>query len=192
MVTNHYSIRTTIVEDASADDNPDSDSLPQLQDASSSGAAASSPGNKRKLEPEDVYPTQAQIIAGANVARGERYPTDDELMEAALPAQVADWRATRLVLEFCCSETSLMGSNAYQTGNCLVVRLTAERDMASQAGIAYAMNVINNMGEGVYVFLWASMPCTGGSPWQRMNKKRASARARIAEHLGLHHQLFDN
>ena len=46
-----------------------------------------------------------------------------------------------------------MGSNAYQTGNGLVVRLTAERDMASPAGIAYAMNVINNMGEGVYVFL---------------------------------------
>ena len=146
---------------------------------------SSSQGTKRKkLDRDECYPTDEQLVEVARFADEEMYP--------ALPAKIEDWRATRVIFEFCCSQDSLMGQAAYQTSNCLVIRLTKSHDMTSQEGMDYAMQCINNMSEGVYFFMWTSMPCTGGSPWQRMNMKHASAREKVAEHLRLHKALFEN
>ena len=40
------------------------------------------------------------------------------------------------------------------------------------------------------VLLWASIPCTGGSPWQRITKRLASARLKIAAHIELFKKLW--
>ena len=54
------------------------------------------------------------------------------------------------------------------------------------------MNAVNGAKENEYVHLWASLPCTAGSPWQNLNKKHPGAAERMDEHMKLFHSLFDN
>ena len=51
---------------------------------------------------------------------------------------------------------------------CLVVRLTQDIDMTTPRGLQRALNVIREFDGPVA--LWASIPCTGGSPWQYVNE----------------------
>ena len=113
-------------------------------------------------------------------------------MYPALPVKVDEWRATRVILEFCYSDDSLMGRAAYQTGSCLVVRLTKTHDMTSQSGLDFALKCLTDVDPSVYCFMWASMPCTGGSRWQQLNAKRPGGQAKIDDHLQLHHALFNS
>ena len=46
--------------------------------------------------------------------------------------------------------------------------------------------------DGLNIALWASLPCTAGTPGFRLNQKIASARAKIAVHLATFHKLMDN
>ena len=191
------------------DDEPDGDEtidLPQLADkpaeltyvpgqsASSSGAVpepgtsddgqSSSQGVKRKLLPDECLPSEEQLVDAARLQDEEMYP--------ALPVKVDEWRATRVILEFCCNDDSLMGHAAYRTDNCLVVRLTKTHDMTSQSGLDFALKCPTDVDPSVYCFMWASMPCAGASPWQRLNAKRPGGQAKIDDHLQLHHALLNS
>ena len=46
--------------------------------------------------------------------------------------------------------------------------------------------------DGLNIALWASLPCTAGTPWFRLSQKFASARAKNAVHLATFHKLMDN
>ena len=94
----------------------------------------------------------------------------------------------RYLFEFCCGENSKLGIHA---GDCIVVRLTAAHDMTSESGLAYALAKVDEaiQADGD-ILLWSSMPCTGGSPWQNINKRHESARAKIKEHINLFNKLW--
>ena len=94
----------------------------------------------------------------------------------------------RYLFEFCCGENSKLGIHA---GDCIVVRLTAAHDMTSETGLAYALAKVDEaiQADGD-ILLWSSMPCTGGSPWQNINKRHESARAKIKEHINLFNKLW--
>ena len=40
--------------------------------------------------------------------------------------------------------------------------------------------------------MWASTPCAGGRPWQRLSAKGPGGQAEIDDHLSLHHALFNS
>ena len=84
-------------------------------------------------------------------------------------------------MEFCCSESSKLCMKSPLTQNCSLVRLTKEDDMTTDEGVSKALAVAQRKN----VLLWASIPCTGGSPWQRITKRLASARIKIAAHIEL-------
>ena len=46
--------------------------------------------------------------------------------------------------------------------------------------------------DGLNIALWASLPCTAGTPWFRLNQKIASKRAKNAVHLATFPKLMDN
>ena len=50
-----------------------------------------------------------------------------------------------------------------------------------------AMNAVNGAKENEYVHLWASLPCTAGSPWQNLNRKHPGAAERMEEQIGRAH-----
>ena len=70
----------------------------------------------------------------------------------------------RTIIEFCCSDDSLLGLYPKVHGTaCKVVRITESIDANSPVGLAKAIGACNHKR----VLLWVSIPCTGGSNWQR-------------------------
>jgi len=49
-----------------------------------------------------------------------------------------------------------------------------------------AMNSI----EGPNTLLWGSIPCTGGCPWQRINKNRPGGEAKLRMHISAFKKIW--
>ena len=93
--------------------------------------------------------------------------------------------SNRRLLEFCCSENSRLGSRRYIELGCQVVRLTVKHDLTTKEGVDVALRAVHDTPEGKYLHLWGSLPCTGGSPWQHINRARGPA---TAEKIDLHRE----
>ena len=86
----------------------------------------------------------------------------------------------RRIVEFCAGENSRMGLHAAKTSSkCGVIRLTAREDVTSKEGFSRAAHAV----QADNVLLWASMPCTGGSPWQHINKHKPGGGERLRQHI---------
>ena len=86
-----------------------------------------------------------------------------------------------VLVEFCCSKDSRLSCDRYSRHDGKVVlriRLTEEHDMTSQAGLRWALAEVEPFLGKVPVFLWGSLLCTLGSPWQKLNYKRPGWGAR--------------
>jgi len=74
----------------------------------------------------------------------------------------------RRIVEFCAGEKSRLGAPHFHSkkSKCEHIRLTVKEDVTTPEGRNLAIRAVqaNN------TLLWASMPCTGGSPWQEINK----------------------
>ena len=93
----------------------------------------------------------------------------------------------RLLLEWCAEETTLLGAVA--PDDCEVIQLTREDDATSSYGREKAQLAIRR--PGTKVGIWASMPCTGGSKWIRINLlKEPSTVEKIKGHWRLFRQLW--
>ena len=51
--------------------------------------------------------------------------------------------------------------------------------MTTDSGFEHAINIVDSIPADWHVLLWGPLPCTAGSPWQRLNMKHAGARAKI-------------
>ena len=54
------------------------------------------------------------------------------------------------------------------------------------------MRAVTNVAPGEYIHLWASLPCTAGSPWQHLNKRYPSAIKKIEENMDIFIKLIGN
>ena len=116
-----------------------------------------------------------------------------QVKRAAMPCSPPQHdEVLRDVFEYCCGEESLMGQPTQHSKGCNVVRLTEARDMTTESGLQLACNKADeSMAKGHDILLWSSMPCTGGSPWQNVNKKHASARLKIRNQIKVFNKLGD-
>ena len=113
-------------------------------------------------------------------------------VSAALPASAkADGVFDRVLIEFCCESNSLLGQPTPQSKGCKVVRLTKEVDMTSAEGLKVGMDALKHSPK-TPVFMWSSMPCTGGSQWRYMNAKRPNGLRRLAKHIELFDKLWES
>ena len=76
----------------------------------------------------------------------------------------------RNILEYCIEENSIIGSTA--DPDCRCVRITQSEDARSERGHELALSEAVKPN----ALVWAAIPCTGGSAWQHVNKRFASAR----------------
>ena len=60
--------------------------------------------------------------------------------------------------------------------------------MTSETGLKKACDVV----KGLNVLLRGSLPCTGGSPWQHLNKKKPGGMKRYRDHVRAWKKMFDN
>eukprot|EP00972_Heterocapsa_arctica_P088063 12984163-Heterocapsa_arctica.AAC.1 len=100
--------------------------------------------------------------------------------------------AKRALFEFCCGEQSKLGEHAEGDPDCVVFRLTEAVDMSSKGGLDHAIGLVDALPPGWYVLLWGSLPCTAGSPWQRLNRKHPGARLKIEANIKIFEDLIDN
>ena len=104
----------------------------------------------------------------------------------ALVAQAID----RVIAEYCTGKNSKIGKQA--PPDCKVIRLTEDDDMTTPEGLEKALKAVRVKN----CLLWVSLPCTGGSSWQRINAVRPDAsaghRKRIRKHMKLYHKLWRN
>ena len=89
----------------------------------------------------------------------------------------------RTIVEFCCSNDSLIGQPEYLLDGCTVIRLTEKDEVTTEKGLQKAkLAVTQNRA-----LLWASIPCTGGSPTWTVNVKKPGG----PEKLAAHRKTFD-
>ena len=100
-----------------------------------------------------------------------------------------------LLLEFCCAENSELGNERYESWGgkpTLRIRLHEKVDMSSPQGLKHATDILSEFPD-IPVFLWGALPCTGGSPWQKLNALKSPRFAEImSQHLELFGKLFSN
>jgi hypothetical protein len=99
----------------------------------------------------------------------------------------------RHIIEWCCGENSLIGSvklNNKDT-NCITTRITEDIDASSPAGLAYAKNAYYR-NRKIPTTIFASIPCTGGTAWNSVNKNNPDGEAKIEMHRKLFDKIWDN
>ena len=90
--------------------------------------------------------------------------------------------------------TSRLGREGPHTDGCARIRLTINDDLTTKGGMDRAMREIDKaqaISPGC-LLLWAAIPCIGGCPWQRLNRRHPRAKARIEQHRATWRQLWDN
>ena len=82
----------------------------------------------------------------------------------AKPASISSSHIRKLV-EVCCEEDSNMGVKFAESQGCRHVRRTVQEDFVKNETADRLISEI----EGESKILLFTMPCTGGSPWQKFN-----------------------
>ena len=95
-----------------------------------------------------------------------------------------------MLLEWCCSDSSFFGMPSVDSRGCTVIRLTMRQDMTIDYGYRYAQSAANNAPRDNTIFVWFAIPCTGGSPWQNVNKRLPGGMERIQENWALLQKLW--
>ena len=99
-------------------------------------------------------------------------------------------RCNRVLVEFCCSPNSKLGEARAAAKGCHVLRVTEEDDATKPQTIRRLVQEIHTLCDegGLMLLLYASLPCTGGSSWQRLNIQNNPEL--VAKHRALFKKLF--
>ena len=103
------------------------------------------------------------------------------------PVLPASHENPRTLIEFCCGHDSVLGEQTQHSRGCRCVRITEEDDATTANGINKAKKAIG----GPNTLLWSSIPCTGGCPWQHVNKHFPGGAARLRKRHSLFRKLWD-
>ena len=116
---------------------------------------------------------ESQAVACQKVKAAER--TIGTILK---PAIKKTDNVKRDIVEFCCGGNSKIGQSKYQRDDCTVTRFTLEDDVTTDQGLYKAFEAVRYEN----CLLRASIPCTGGSPWQNINAKRPGGFEKVKEH----------
>ena len=112
--------------------------------------------------------------------------TPDALHPGGPVAAAMPESQTRVLLEVCCSPESKLGEVTRKAAHgCKVIRITKDDDVLDpQTRKLIARQVLYELRylpKG-RLLVWASLPCTGGTPWIHVNKTIPSAANKVEEH----------
>jgi hypothetical protein len=109
-------------------------------------------------------------------------PEDQRPGDEPSATKPAEWT----IILLCTDRNSFLKQcNAYGQ-QCNIVEITEEDDFTSEQGYHKVATALQN--DNCVVF--ASLPCTGGSPWQIVNKKHPACRRLLKKHHKLFNELF--
>ena len=73
----------------------------------------------------------------------------------------------------------MIGDKSYANNGCSVMRCSLRDDVTTNAGLKRAVDGVSKPG----CLLWASMPCIGVSPWQRINRHKPGGLKKFDAHI---------
>ena len=95
------------------------------------------------------------------------------------------------MVEYCTGEQSLLGQATSSSRGCKIVRITEKINARSSEGHALALREATRKSlSSPPVLLWASLPCTGGSPWFNINVRKPGGWKRLKDHRALFKKLW--
>ena len=146
------------------------------------------PGARVKKESTSKQPSSSSGHAAIS------WTTDPgAMLDRGYLSMVAENRMyDRLILEYCCSSNSKIGQQASHSRGCEVIRLTEEINMASEGGFLWAEAQIAKVPKTTYLFMWSAIPCTPGSPWQRINRLKPGVAESIDAQILVTKKLVNN
>ena len=129
-------------------------------------------------------PKQKSAVAPS---RGESEPEQIEENSVLLPSLRKQHDYDRILVEWCCSEDSKLCQKRKQTKGCHMIRVTeSESDDATTdacvTSIAKQVQQLCSANPLAKVLAHASLPCTGGCPWNNINKNNQGGQSKIEEH----------
>ena len=78
----------------------------------------------------------------------------------------------RVLIEYCCGENSKLSQSRKVTKGCTRIRVTEANDPRKRKNVCELLEkVLESCDEHTTCLVHASLPCTGGSPWQHVNRK---------------------
>ena len=103
------------------------------------------------------------------------------------------------MIEPCTNEDSKLGQVTSASQGCFVLRITVMHDQTTVRGVQYALDGIQawvrhrrRLKLVIHIIVWIIIPCTGGSPWNRLNRLRGKeTREGIKAYVTLFEKLFD-
>ena len=93
---------------------------------------------------------------------------------------------TRVIVEICCGKDSRIGRIGKELKDCQVIRITEEEDFRLPSTVSHAARFAKSRRSMVFI----SLPCTGGTPWQHINKKRPGGMTKWRKHMKLFYELW--
>ena len=101
----------------------------------------------------------------------------------------------RVMIEFCCSEKSKLGEeDRKQAKGCKVIRVTkddATRSECIDGTVTITKKFMNEYPKSKdNLMIYISLPCTGGCPWNHINKESNSGKEKIKIHQSLFKKLY--
>ena len=145
----------------SSSDSPDSgdgtDSVDLQEGSSAASVTGGGRGNNPKraryewlaCKPQGCCMTMSNIFTMLNVLEGRR-------------------TADRYIVEFCCSEDSALGIPMHESEGCVVLRFPYRLNLLKDAHIRLVRACLTL----TQCLLWVSIPCTGGCPWNSVNRTK--------------------
>ena len=103
--------------------------------------------------------------------------------------------ATRLLVEVCCSEESKLGQTRKASEGCARLRVTESHDLRSESTINEVEAEVMRFRKAhpkAATLIFASLPCTGGSPWGHVNKSLRNGEVNIKKHQKLFLELLES
>jgi hypothetical protein len=94
------------------------------------------------------------------------------------------------IILVCTDKDSFMCQTNPFGSRCRIIEVTEQDDFRKDEGTGYNKVVEALQQPNCVVF--ASLPCTGGSPWQIVNKRHPACRRLLKKHHKLFNELFDS
>ena len=140
------------------------------------------------------YETYHIRLQGGGVSSETKKPTgpaSNKKVPYAKALACSEKSIRRNLIEFCCGEDSLLGQSTEMSDGCTVVRLTEKIDVTSQGGRQLVdVTIRNSLKDKTPFGIWASIPCTGGSPWQNINRCKPGGEERLARHRATFRRIW--
>ena len=141
---------------------------------------------QRLLSVQPAWKPAAAPEKAAPCADADNDPGDGD------PRRQGGGEIDRMLIEVCCSDTSKLGQLRDASQGCNMLRVTESHDLRKASTIEHVVKEVRKFRrtcpEG-RLLVYASLPCTGGSPWGNVNKETHGGKARIKEQQTLYVEL---